>query len=330
MASQSRIIDLISKINPDVFKIVNKDIFGTTDQPLGSNQGAVNRILMNHEHMLKVLMPSIIVTSPDDPTWYKRVSNYWNSLTIKVPIGGKRLETGYNFSLTDSSRSSYLADLKVAAKKQSIELDTDEALKDYVLKYVPENERYKYASPINVIDYLIWIYCLGHREVAKQVDHIEKSTNIKFLLIDPKDIEDSRKAQHVVSIEATKKYLEILVDRKKVKDILYIRGENASKLDDLDADSRLKTFADAHPKEFLAIVNDPDMMTRARIERYCITGILKKLPNSSIIVDGQDTGVLIGNTMEEAILFFKSESSEKASKVKEFSTRYQQKIKVNQ
>lgn len=326
MVSQTRTINLLTKVNPEVFKLINKDVFGNLEEPLGSVQGAVNRILVNHEQMLKALMPVILSTIPDDPTWYKKVANYWHSFSIKVPVGGRNLEIGFNFDINDLSRKKNIEELISIAGKNKVTITDDESLMAYILKNVTEFEKYKYATPINVVDYLIWIFCLGHREVAKDPvsNALDKSTKIRFVLIDPKEVEDNRRAQHTLSIEATKKYLEIISDRNKVKDILYIRGENASKLDDLDADARLKAFADHNPKEFLTIANDKNSNIRARIERYCIAGILKRLTNTSIIVDANDTSVVVGNTLDEAIAFFSSEAVDKAAKVREFKTRYSQ------
>lgn len=328
MVSQSHIVELISKVNPDVFRLLNKDVFTDLGGRLGSVQGAVKTILSpQFEPMLKSLMPTILTTSPNDPVWYKKVANYWNSFGLKIPIGGVKLEIGFNFSINDTDRKEAISDLIKKAAEKKISITNDEELKDYILKNVPELEKYKYATPINVEQYLIWVFCLGHREVAKQADHINKSVKIHLLLIDPKDIEDTRRSQHTLSVEATKKYLEIIADRSKVKDILYVKGENASLLDDVDADAKLKTFADNNPREFLSIANSSVLTTKAKIERYCVKGILKRLPNTSIIVDANDPAVVVGNTLDEAIAYFSSESADRVAKVKEFKTRYSQIVK---
>lgn len=327
MVSLSRPINLISKLNPDVFKILNKDVFGTVEQPLGSVQGAVSRIIApEFEQMLKVLMPTILSINPNDAAWYKKVKNYWDSFGIKVPIGGKLLETGFNFTFNihDNIRGKNISDLVSLAKtkKEPFNIVSDESLRDYVDKFVTEYEKYKYATPINITQYLIWVFCQGHRKVAKQAEAIGKSLNIEFILIDPREIENTKRIQHKVSIEATKKYLEILPDRDMVKNILFVKGFNASSFDEIDADSKLKSLVDSSPTEFLKIANDTTTIIKAKIERYCLAGILKRLPNSSIIVDGNDNGIVIGNTDAEAIAYFGSESIDRIAKIKEFNTRY--------
>ena len=326
MVSKSQTIQLVSKLNPDVFKFINKDVFGTTEQPLGSIHGAVNRIMSpEYESLLKSIMPTIISLSPNDQTWYKRVKNYWDSFGIKVPIGGKNLEIGFNFSIEDTMRKIAISELITkTSTKEGATIISDEALAIYVIKNIPEFEKYKYAMPINPEQYLIWLFCLGHRKVAKETGAIDKSLNIDFILIDPTVVEDNKRKEHTLSNDALRKYLEIIVDRSKVRDILYVRNINAAELEDIDADARLKQFVISSPKEFLAIATDNTTTTKARIERYCIRGVLKKLPNSSIIVDGNDNGVLIGNTIAEAVVYFNSESPDKAAKVAEFKTRYAQ------
>lgn len=327
MLPQSRKIDLITKINPEVIKIINPDVFGNNDHRLGSAHGAVNNIIMKHANMLEVLLPKVINVSVKDPTWFKKVRNYWDSFGLVVPIGGKKFEIGFNFDFNDNTRKDNIKELVEIAEKDKKPIIDDKSLMDYVLTKIPESDKYKYAEPINVVDYLTWTFCLGHKEVANKGEFIEKSTNIRFVLIDPKDVEDTRRANHTISVDAIKKYLEVSPDRKKVRDILYIKGEDASKLDDLDADNKLKMFAESNPKAFLAIANNATLTVKARIERYCITGILKRLPSSSIIVDALDNGIVIGNTLDEAVAYFSSETPERVAKVKEFSTRYSQKEK---
>lgn len=324
MISKSVTVDLLSKINPEVFKTLNKDVYGSEGERLGSSQGAVNRILTNYEEMLKVLMPTILTTSPNDQSWYKKVNNYWHSFGIKVPIGGRKLEIGFKFSLDDSGRAAAINTLIATAKANGLEIKSEEQFTEYVLNNIAESEKYKYATPINIEDYLIWTYCLGHREVAKKGAHIEKSTNIRFVLVDPRDLIEARKEQHSIGIEAMKRYLELISDRRLVKDILYTMGENAKDISDLDADFKLKQFADSKPTEFLATVNDKGLSVKARIERYIARGVIRRLPNTSIIVDSDDSSAIIGNTLEEAVAYFSAEAADKVAKVKELQARYNQ------
>lgn len=322
MVTNNKTIELISKVHPTIFQLRNKDIFGTIAQPLGSTRGAVQTILSKHEEMLKILMPMIISTSTNDTSWYKKVENYWHSFSLKVPIGGVKFEIGFIYDIYDISRKSNIESLIARAKANNIDIKTDEAFMNYVLANVPEDDKYKYATPINAEQYLNWVYLKGHRQVANDESVVDMSTKISFVFIDPKKVEDKKRELHSLSTKALETYIEILHDRAKVKNILYVRGEDASKLDQIDADIKLKAFCDNSPKEFLQLVNDEGLLIKARIERYCVRGILKRLPNSSIIVDSSDTSNVIGNGIDEAVAYFKSEAADKVVKTKEFAAKY--------
>ena len=331
MVKDSQKIDLVHKLNQTVFALINKEVLGVAVQRLGSSHNAVNKMLSDYSDMLKMLMPTVINTMPTDQRWYDKVANYWHSFTREVPGGGLNLEIGFSYDLGDIDRKAFIEELvrktsvlNKDTKQPEPQITTSEELRDYVKKNIPEAEKYKYGKPLDTVDYLTWTYALGNREVANNVTDVEKSSNIRFALIDPRIIEETRKINHGISNEAIKKYLEILSNRQTVRDMLFVFGENpdAYRDKDIDADIKLRHLADTAPKKFLELAKDKALSTKGRIERYILTGVLKRLPSSSIIVDAQDGSIVIGNTLEEAIIFFSTEDPAKMAKVKEFAARY--------
>lgn len=314
-------VDLVFKHNPSIFAKRNADVIGNISLPLGSTMSAVTRMTTGNEKMLKFLMPSVINVLPTDQSWYDKVANYWHSFTLSVPVGGVSLEIGFDYDINDRDRADYIREL--VSKDKTI--TNDKTLRDYLLshtKEIPELDRYLYARPINVKDYLTYVYCLGHKHVSNTVDTVDKSSDIRFTLIDQRTIIEQRRSNHDVSINAMKKYLEILANRETVRDMLYVLGHDASQFIDIDADATLKNMVDTQPKKFLDTANDKTLTTRARIERYIIRGVLKRLNNSEIIVDANDPSVVVGSTIDEAIVFFNAESADKNNKVTEFKARY--------
>jgi hypothetical protein len=329
MVQDSQKIDLVHKLNQSVFQAINKDILGVATQRLSSSHNAVQRMLTGYSDMLKMLMPTIISTMPSDIKWYDKVANYWHSFGREIPGGGLSLEIGLIYDIGDVDRRAFIDEL---VTKTSIKVDgvpthtikTSENLRDYVKKNIPISEQYKYGKPINTVDYLTWTYALGNREVANNPVDVDKSGNIRFALIDPRLIEETRRVNYGISLRATQKYLEILGNRQTVRDVLFVLGENPDAFTDkeIDANIKLKHISDTAPKRFIELCEDKSLATKGRIERYILAGVLRRLPNSSIIVDGQDTSLLIGNTLEEAIIYFTTEAPDKMAKVKEFSARY--------
>lgn len=316
-------INLISKLNPTVFSIMNAEPLGNPPLRLGANHTAVKRMVVEKEHMLKMLMPSILGISPLDMNWYKRVNEYWNSFSLEIPVGGKTFEVGFIYDLSDIDRKDYIREIVDKTKKDgNITIKSDADLKLYVDANVPDFEKYRYIRPINPLDYLNWIFCLGHHKVANKLTDLTKSENIEFTLIDNRDIVEIKRANHAISQEALKEYLGVLTDRDKVKNILYVLGKDPSALTDVDRDMELKHYCDTNPSKFVEIVNDKSLLTKAKIERLVVSGILKRIPTTGIIIDSSDPSVIIGNTLEEAVVYFSSESAERVAKVKEFIAKY--------
>lgn len=323
MITDSIKIDLVSKLNPSVFAVLNQDMLGLKPDRLGPNHAAVKRMVVDFEAMLKVLMPSIISTSPNDNNWYNKVNLYWNSFGLSIYAGGVTLEIGFNYDINDADRRENLAELiKETSKDGVVTIKTDADLKKYVTANVPELERYKYARPINTLDYLNWVFCLGHHEVSNKTTDIGKSENIRFTLIDQRDVIELKRTTHVLAIEAQRKYLEILGDRDKVKNILYVLGNDPSSMSDIDMDMKLKQVSDSTPTRFLDIIKDTTMTTKARIERYILKGVLRRIPNTGIVVDVSDPSCILGNSLDEAVAYFSSESKDKVAKVQEFAAKY--------
>lgn len=319
-------IDLISKLNPNVFATLNQDVLGVSPLRLGSNQTAVKRMVVGFEHMLKMLMPPVLNLSPNDGDWYKATNNYWNSFSLSIYPGGKSLEIGFIYDLNDYDRKQFIAEaIKSTTKGTEVSIKSDADLKDFVLKKIPEFERYKYARPIDVIDYLTWVYVLGHHKVANKTTDITKSENIEFTLIDPRDILEQKRTNHQISNEALAIYLGLLPKRDTVNDLLYVIGEDPTILTTIDADMKLKNYCENNPSKFVELTKDPTTTSKARIERYVIAGILRKLPGTQIIVDPSDASIVIGNTLEEAVAYFNSEDKIKATRVQEYTTKYNSK-----
>ena len=316
-------INLVSKINPTVFSVVNADLLGNPPLRLGANHTAVKRMIVEKEHMLKMLMPSVLGISPLDMSWYKKVSEYWNSFSLNVPIGGTTFEVGFVYDLSDIDRVDYIKDIINKTKKDNQPtIKTDAELKLYINANIPEFEKYRYARPINALDYLNWVYCLGHHKVANKLTDLTKSENIEFTLIDNRDIIETKRINHAISQEALKEYLGVLTDRDKVQNLLYVLGKDPSRLTDIDRDMELKHICDTNPTKFVEIVNDKSLLTKAKIERLVVSGVLKRIPATGIIIDASDPSVIIGNTLEEAVVYFSSESAERIAKVKEFVAKY--------
>lgn len=266
---------------------------------IGSSIGAVNKMLERSEE-LKVLMPTMLGVSPTDNTWMKTVNDYWNSLSVPVPDNtGLPLEIGFRFDVNDSSKSEAIKAL--AAK---MELKGEEAIGTFVLKgNLEETEKYRYATPINVANYLLWRYCLNYRDVANRIEDINKSPHIRFYIHDELvRIEAEEKAFKLKS-KAETKFYEVLPDKTKVESLLTVFGHNVLAFkNEISKHKTLRSIVDNKPSDFLAAEADKRLLQKAFIEKCIVLGILKRYPNTTAVID-TDTNDTLGLSLDAAILY---------------------------
>jgi hypothetical protein len=322
---KSKEIELIWKLNPSTFEKVNSEVYGNPHQRLGSKQSSVARMTNTYGEEMKMLLPTIIRTSPQDIDWHKKVAYYWDSVSYQIPSSGKKLEIGFSYDLNDGERKEAITSLCSKVK----EIKTDEDLANYCedLNKVKEEDKFRYGKPINLNDYLMYRYCLVDGDVANSIDVANKSTRIRFIISDPKQLQDFKRKHHAIKVKATHLYTEALSDESKVDNILYAMGVDITNMDKVDRELKLEELS-SDADEFIKIVTDKNLIVRAKIERYILGNVLNRLPDSSIIVDATDVTCTIGGDINEAINFFTSEDPIKVAKQKEFAAKMKNNLKT--
>ena len=184
MIRVNRIIRIEWKNNPSVFELKNKEAFGTTSLRLGSSTRAVQHLLARSEE-LKVILPTVVGTSPNDSDWQDKVGMYLNDFFMEIPRGGLTMDCGYTFDVYESrianDLKSYEATLPKAADDNNREKYILNCIqgKLYDGKFkVSEENLYRYVTFNNPVEYINWRMCLNHGKVANSVEDIRKSTNI--------------------------------------------------------------------------------------------------------------------------------------------------------
>ena len=320
MIRVNRIIRIEWKNNPSVFELKNKEAFGTTSLRLGSSTRAVQHLLARSEE-LKVILPTVVGTSPNDSDWQDKVGMYLNDFFILLPRGGLTMDCGYTFDVYESrianDLKSYEATLPKAADDNNREKYILNCIqgKLYNGKFkVSEENLYRYVTFNNPVEYINWRMCLNHGKVANSVEDIRKSTNIEFYLTSEEQILEAKRNITKLRNNAIKFYNDIISDTDistinpyiissgLVNSIDYYKSLNFE-----DKCSLLLDMCNNNPEGFLKLKEDKNLNTRSKIILYVWYGILKYLPNSTTIVDAADVEKTIGNTMEEAISYFSND-----------------------
>lgn len=316
--NKSKEIEIIWKLNPSTFEKINADVYANPPQRLGSKHSSVDRMVNVYGAEMMSLMPSIIGTSPHDVEWYKKLRYYWDSVSYQIPSSGKRLEIGFSYDINDVQRKDAIADLCASIK----DIKDDSTLADYCESdKIKEEKKYLYAKPINVSDYLMYRYCLVDGEVANSLELANKSTRIRFIISNPKAMQDFKRKNHATENKANALYIESLKDSTIVANMLYSLEIDITDMDQIDREIKLKDLSIGDPTKFIEIASDKTLAIKAKIERYILKGVLNRLPDSSIIVDSSDVTFTVGGDLNEAINFFTSEDAIKVAKVKEFASK---------
>jgi len=320
----SRKLEIRWKLGTNNFAKVNNKVISEAPYPrkFGTAINAIKAMTVRAQEM-RVLMPAVLGLDPtgsSDVNWEKAVNNYWNSLSVDIPAGGYPLEVGFRFDFLDRTKVSAIAQLR-SQLEQKVDLSSNEAFAQYVMSEVSEYEKYLYGTPLNVANYLLWRYSENYRDVANKPTDT-KGSRIRFYIYDPLEVEKQSAALHLIRKEALRKYVLLLEDKQGKRDLLWAMGENLTNLDELAIDKLLDKKVTVSPETFLTFANDKNLALKARIERYIFAGILRRVVNTSMIVDNANPAVVVGNTMDDAIAYFNAETQANQQSIAEFAVRY--------
>lgn len=313
----SRVVNIKIKESTSAYLSKNLKWMPDTKRRIGASIRAVDRMKLTMPEWLKY-MPSIIGESANSPEFAKSFDKYLNNVSKIVPEGGLKLEVGYTFN----SKSDY--DLYVKSNEviqdtfnRADKSDPDKRKLAFKLRdesiIALEAKQYKVATPLNVANYFLWRYAMVYGDCANDIALINTSGAIRLYIDDPAVEAHKRNVLFKAKKAATIAYVKCLEDVTLIKRILwtYLEGVvNINQMDENDMVSRLETFKDADPNKFLKFVNDKDIAIKATIEMMIHFNVLRRLENSSVIVDEHND--VVGSTTADAIAFFKNAEPNKA------------------
>ena len=311
---------LMPKLKTSTFATINASVLGSEPFRLGPGRTAVSTMLSSGDE-LRVLMPVILGLDPKSVTnnWDTKVSDYWYSLSVEVKPEGNELEIGFKYSIDDTTtffdgtkRSGYISKLI----KDNPTIKTSADLMEYVKgkdakgnPNVAENEKYKYAMPISVEDYILWRYCLVFREVANNLEDVDKSSFIRFYLYNSAQAESDKRAKFKLEKTAMELYQKVIADKEFVENVLHTLQLDTTGKDEIDKCMLLESVYKDSPEKFIKIASDNQLKSKAAIERYILAGILKRLPNTDVIVDANEPDKVLGNTLIDAVSYINNEKN---------------------
>lgn len=311
MIQKSKKATVLRKTSTSGYANKNKAVLPAGKIYIGASMtasGQQRRGLTSQEE--DVYLSELLSSNVNDVTWAKDKLNYWENIHVKVPQEGIPMEIGFSYSIDDTTKQVAIAELAKKLKKED-GFKSDTELANFVegintrsgKPYVPEEVKYKFGRPTNLSNYVLYRYCLVASTVANDESDISASVNINFFLRDFAKEEAMRVALHQIKKSVKRAYLDVIDDNTKFENLLLaLELPITPDMDVNTKEAKLEEFAEARPKDFLAIVSDKNLNYRAFISRLINAQILIKLPNSEIIKDNVDDKI-IANTSTEMLAY---------------------------
>ena len=304
------------------FKNVNKTVVSEEGGIIGPTVSAAKAMVAN-TYEQRSLMRTILGLDPTSPSsnWDKEVQKYWNSIFVEIPAGGKKLEIGFEYDFKSPDKD-ILNNVQQLIKSNK-DITNSDKLAQYVEDKVDEEDKYKYATPINIEDYILYRYCLEYSHVANSIEEVNNSPRIRFYLYSDQERTNLIKKQHSVNKKAITYYLEIIEDKDKVENMIYALNKAHLLLDAKTKEDKEIIIEDAYkqaPIKFIEAYENKSLQTIAMIEKLIASGILRRLPNTGAIVNSMDATDIIGNTIADAVSYMTNDSNK--AKVSELIGMY--------
>ncbi len=228
----------------------------------------------------KILLPDIIDVEVTDKDFRKKVTEFYNEITTNVPYEkGVDLEIGLT---KDNSQP-------IAPLKDPTDPSTGN-------------------MPISVMDYIRYRHAKGHPWVASSKDTGEGNLGKKFYIFDKDALQNRKTIIDKEKDAAMQTYLKLKNEEDLVDQMLTLMGIDTRIFTTKDKVERkqqkLRELAETESTKFTDTYNLGELEVRAWIGAMVTTGVLKKVGER--IIDAE-TKEEIGNSIDEAIYFFKDE-----------------------
>lgn len=260
----------------------------------------------------EMFMPSIIGLGYTDTTFQTQVDDYWGNLSVFIPADDTFLKNEEKGKVLKMS-----FEIKGEALKNKVEATADIEDKVFMLKAGIEKGTIT-ISHKSISDFIFLCYCLRYSRVAKTVTLLEKSPKILFYIFNKNSAVQSKLSSIELRNKAIASFNAIKDNEHKVNQVLMMFNHLPDSFDSLNdkiivLDEEYNKSTD-NMKRFVDYEQDSNLSVK-----YLITYAVKKgkLNNPSNTEAYYYNQVLIGRTLDEAVLFLTDTGNTDARLIKD-------------
>ena len=265
---------------------------------------------LTYDEEIKYL-PEIIGVSPQDNEWRRTTKEYWYNVSVPIPADGLTAEK------LQGRPIKFTVEFNNASDKESFE------------KVISFEEKAKASKKGEVIegvgDYILWRYCLVYSRVANRYEDVRKSPKILFYLYSK---ENETLVEHTAfksRIKAQNMFTKILMEENVINAVLLMFDQDLSAFDTLqDKHLALEAFIKNKPMLFIKYMEDENLVLKSTIKKAVDNKIIHKPANTDSYYFGENNEVVLGHTLMDATLFFKSKEQKNIEVVSTINARLKQ------
>lgn len=263
---------------------------------------------LTYEEEIRYL-PQIVGYSPKDQDWRKVTKEYWNNISVPIPADGT----------TADELQGRVLEFVVGFSSEGLKKQFDGALEfEHKVAVIEKAEKLgiEKGKPmvdilVGVNDYVLFRYCLVYGRVANTVKDIRKSPKIRFYLHSKENATRYAHKSFKARKDAMAKFIEILDNEKAINALLLLFKQNLGSFNSLeDKHLALEVFVNKSPAQFLTYMNDSALLIKALIVRGVEQGVINNPANTDSYYYGENNEVLLGSSLTNAVLYFKSPDKE--------------------
>lgn len=317
--------------NYSAYRKANLKVLGERKETIGSSITST-RILSSNKGEVEAYFPALIGLSPNNPEFITKVKAWLSNISFKINENDVKLDVSFRYN----HKSDYL---KISRQEEKIEEDYEKTnradtskIKEAIKVKVNalntlESTKYKYGSPVNLEEYLMYRHCLLYKDVAKDTALINSDNSLRFYIKDENKEAAKRKKLTEEKVKAMRLFVEISASDTKFNSVfvavcVYLNKSLSVEL--LKADDEKKfivmDFVNNHPDKFNKIVNDKHLTTKSFIETLISRGELIRSEYNQQISTAD--GTPIGANINEAVAYFNNPDN------KDVRTSYENKLKL--
>ena len=257
-------------------------------------------------------MPEIVGLSSNDPQFRRAVEEYWSSIGKPVPADEPYLKD-YEKGIKINIAFHVVGEPR---KERFNKLVTVEEKIEWLNKALVLKVDDSFAATLDhdsISDYLLLCYCLKYSKVANTFADVDKSPKIEFYIFEKEVAVQSQLNAIELRKSAIRAYQQLESTPKQIDAVLLMFGKNPKEyetmIDKLLAIDELYNESPSKMKEFVDYVADTNWEIKANIRKGISTNKLRTPANSTAIYHGE---VLLGTSLEDAVLFLNNEEKGKA------------------